>query len=110
MIIPWKSDDGEGYLSAWSIALAEKLVTINGAITELGYKMYLTLLGLTGKNSLYNAPPRKSYIWFLEIENLKKLGYVEYDEIKYKYNLTSKGNDIAKVLARSLSNDGVPKI
>jgi hypothetical protein len=110
MLLPWREDDGEGYLSAWSIALESKFVTMNGAITEVGYKMYLTLLGLTGKSTLHNAPPRKSYVWFLEIDQLKKLGYVEYDEIKYEYKLTSKGNDIAKVLAKSLTNNGVPRI
>ena len=110
MLLPWREDDGEGYLSAWSIALESKFVTMNGAITEVGYKMYLTLLGLTGKNSLHNAPPRKTYIWFEKIDTLKEWELVKYNEIKYEYTLTSKGDQLSKVLANSLTNNGTPTI
>ena len=50
------------YLSAYSQAIKWDMVTHNGSITEYGYKMYLSLLGVVGKSSLHNAPPRKTYM------------------------------------------------
>ena len=116
MIIPWKkekkkiSDEPSWYLASYTKALGYKFVTVNGGITELGYKIYLSLLGVLGKTTMYNAPPRKSYIWFTSIDSLKESDLVRYDEIKYQYILTTSGSDMIKVLAKSLTNQGVPKI
>jgi len=116
MITPWKNkkrnnqNEPSWYLMSFTKALGYKFVTVNGGITELGYKIYLSLLGVLGKTSIYNAPPRKSYIWFTSIDKLKESDLVMYDEIKYQYTLTSEGNDMIKVLAKSLTNQGVPKI
>ena len=115
MIFPWgnkkiKSDQPSWYLASFTKALEYKFVTVNGGLTELGYKIYLSLLSMLGKTSVYNSPPRKSYIWFTSIDSLKESNLVMYDEIKYQYVLTETGNEMIKVLAKSLSNDGVPKI
>tara|TARA_B110000467_G_scaffold124025_1_gene116025 strand:- start:1786 stop:2145 length:360 start_codon:yes stop_codon:yes gene_type:complete len=108
--IPISGIDESLYLSAYTQAVGWKMVTHNGHITEYGYKMYLTLLGIVGKKSLHNAPPRHTYIWFEKIDTLKEFGLVIYNEVKYEYTLTSKGNQLSKVLANSLTNNGTPTI
>jgi len=105
-----KRKTSNSILQSFTIALDYEYVTKVGGITEKGYKIYLSLLGVIGKSSIYNAPPRKSYIWFESIEVLKKLDFVRYDDIKYNYNLTTKGEDMMRVLAKSLVNKGVPRI
>lgn len=108
--IPIAGIDESLYLSAYTQAVGWDMVTHNGHITEYGYKMYLTLLGVVGKNSLHNAPPRKTYIWFEDMDTLKEWDLVIYNEVKYEYTLTSKGNQLSKVLANSLTNNGTPTI
>ena len=49
MIIPWKnkkikSDQPSWYLASFTKALEYKFVTVNGGLTELGYKIYLSLI------------------------------------------------------------------
>ena len=108
--MPGAGINESSYLSAYTQAVGWDMVTNNGSITEYGYKMYLTLLGVVGKNSLYNAPPRKTYVWFETIDTLKKWELVIYNEVKHEYNLTSKGTQLSKVLANSLTNNGTPTI
>jgi hypothetical protein len=72
--------------------------------------MYLSLLAMTGKNSVYNAPTRKTYVWVFTIDELKKYEVIKYNEVKYEYNLTDKGERLIYILSRALNNQGIPKI
>ena len=108
--IPGKRHDTQEYFSVFTDALNRKFVTITGSITEKGYKIYLSLLGVVGKSSMYGAPPRKSYVWFFKTDELIEHELVKYDEINCQYILTNKGNVLIYVLVRSINNDGVPKI
>ena len=108
--IPGSSTSKKEYNESFRIALQLNYLTLLGSITEKGYKLYLSLLAIIGKNSVVNAPPRKSYIWFLTIDELKEMSLVEYSEIKHDYALTSNGNNLIKVLAKGLTNNGVPRI
>jgi hypothetical protein len=117
MDIPWKilrkleNDETNGImLDTFNTLLVNKHVTKLGVITEKGYKLYLSLLAILGKNSVINEPPRKQYIWFTSVNNLIQLDLVKYDIVNYEYNLTSKGHVMLEVLARSLMHKGVPKI
>lgn len=108
--IPGKTTDTKEYFSIWSQAVSLEYVTNTGTLNEIGYGIYLSLLGVLGKNSIYNSPSRKQYIWFTSVNNLIQLDLVKYDIVNYKYNLTSKGHVMLEVLARSLMHKGVPKI
>ena len=111
-MIKWKVNisDSKEYFEIFSLSVKHGFVNNNGQIQESGYKMYLSLLGVIGKNSVYGSPPRKSYIWFEKIETLKDLELVVYNNIKYEYILSNKGNIMIEVLARSLTNNGTPRI
>lgn len=108
--IPGNYTSKKEYNESFRIALQLNYVTLLGSITEKGYKLYLSLLAIIGKTSVVNAPPRKSYIWFLTIDELKEMSLVEYNEIKHDYKLTSNGNNMIKVLAKGLTNQGTPKL
>jgi len=108
--VPGKATDTKEYFSVWSQAVSLEYVTNTGTLNEIGYGIYLSLLGVLGKTSIYNSPPRKQYIWFTSVNNLIQLDLVKYDIVNYKYNLTSKGHVMLEVLARSLMHKGVPKI
>ena len=108
--VPGKKHDTQEYFSVFTDALNRKYITITGIITERGYKMYLSLIGVVGKNSMYGAPPRKSYVWFFKTDELMEAELVKYDEINCQYVLTNKGNVLIYVLVRSINKDGVPKI
>jgi hypothetical protein len=108
--IPGQTTDTKEYFEIWSQAVNQEYITTGGILNEIGYGLYLSLLGVTGKNSIYNSPTRKQYIWFTSVNNLIKLNLVKYDIINYKYNLTSKGHVMLEVLARCLMGKGVPKI
>ena len=117
MDIPWKTirklenDETNGImLDTFNTLLVNKHVTKLGVITEKGYKLYLSLLAILGKNSVINAPPRKTYIWFLTIDELKEMELVTYNEIRHMYNLTNRGNNMIKILAKSLTNKGIPEL
>jgi hypothetical protein len=97
-------------LTAAFDAVKAKFITRTGSMTELGYKMYLSLLAITGKNSVYNAPIRKTYVWIFTIDELKKYEVIKYNEVKYEYNLTDKGERLIYILSRALNNKGIPKI
>jgi len=105
-----KKNNDDSTLQIFTLALKYKFVTVNGGLTELGYKVYLSLLGVIGKHSINKAPPRKSYIWFESIEKLKELDFVIYDSVKYEYLLSNTGKNMIKILALCLTNNGVPKI
>ena len=111
-MVMWKIKvkDNQEYFKLFTHAINHEYVTKTGSITEKGYKVYLSLLGVIGKNSMYGAPPRKSYVWFFNTDELIEHDLIIYDEVKYNYKMTNKGNVLIYVLARSLSNDGVPKI
>ena len=108
--LPGKGSDSKEYFTVFTLATQQGLVTKVGQLKEDGYRIYLSLLGVIGKHSAYGAEPRKSYIWFEKVDTLKALELVDYDEIRYMYNLSNKGNVMLEVLARSLSNNGVPRI
>jgi hypothetical protein len=108
--IPGQTSDTKEYFEIWSQAVYKEYITNNGKLNEIGYGMYLTLLGVTGKKSVFNSPIRKQYVWFVTIDDLLQLMYVVYDEVNYNYNLTSKGLVMLEVLARTLMNKGIPKI
>ena len=117
MDIPWKilrkleNDETNGImLDTFNTLLVNKHVTKIGVITEKGYKLYLSLLAILGKNSVINEPPRKTYIWFLTIDELKEMELVTYNEIRHMYNLTNRGNNMIKILAKSLTNKGIPEL
>ena len=97
-------------LETFQFALQSLYITTVGSITELGYKLYLSLLAITGKNSFINEPPRKTYIWFLSIDELKDLEFVVYNSVKYEYILTDRGINMLRLLAKGLMNQGVPKL
>ena len=97
-------------LQTFNFALQCLYITTVGSITELGYKLYLSLLAVTGKNSFINEPPRKTYIWFLSIDELKTLEFVIYNNVKHEYVLTERGINMLKLLAKGLTNQGVPKL
>lgn len=116
-MIPWKKirkvmpQSGNMIeLQTFNFALQCLYITTVGSITELGYKLYLSLLAITGKNSFINEPPRKTYIWFLSIDELKTLEFVIYNNIKHEYVLTERGINMLKLLAKGLTNQGVPKL
>ena len=108
--IPGKKHDTQEYFSVYTDAINRKFVTMTGSITEKGYKIYLSLLGVVGKSSMYGAIPRKSYVWFFKTDELIEHELVKYDEINHQYILTNKGNVLIYVLVRSINKDGVPKI
>ena len=108
--VPGKSTDTKEYFSVWSQAVSLEYVTNTGTLNEIGYGIYLSLLGVLGKTSIYNSPPRKQYVWFTAVDSLIQLDLVKYDIVNYEYNLTSKGHVMLEVLARSLMHKGVPKI
>ena len=117
MGIPWKilrkleNDETNGImLDTFNTLLVNKHVTKLGVITEKGYKLYLSLLAILGKNSVINEPPRKTYIWFLTIDELKEMELVTYNEIRHIYTLTDRGNNMIKILAKSLTNKGIPEL
>ena len=111
-MVMWKIKvkDNQEYFKWFTHAINHEYVTKTGSITEKGYKVYLSLLGVVGKNSMYGAPPRKSYVWFFKTDELIEHELVKYDEINCQYILTNKGNVLIYVLVRSINNDGVPKI
>jgi hypothetical protein len=109
-MIGWKKRDASTYFSSFTYASELEFVTKNGHITEKGYRIYLSLLGVLGKHSVFGASPRKNYIWFEDVVVLKQLKFVKYDGVKYEYLLTDQGTSMSEVLARSLNNDGVPNI
>ena len=108
----WKLNikDGKEYFRLFTHATDKEYVTMNGSITQKGYKLYLSFLGILGKNSMHGSKPRKSYVWFFNTDELLEQSYIIYDEVSYNYILTNKGMVLTKVLARSLENNGVPKI
>ena len=109
-MVGWKKRDSSSYFSSFTYASELRYVTKNGHITEEGYRMYLSLIGVLGKQSMFGAEPRKNYIWFEDVVVLKQLKFVKYDGVNYEYLLTDQGNSMLEVLARSLKNDGVPNI
>jgi len=108
--IPGQTTDTKEYFEIWSQAVNQEYVTKTGILNEIGYGMYISLLGIKGKTSVFNAPERKQYVWFTSVNNLIKLSFVKYNVVSYKYDLTSKGLVMLEVLARSLMNNGVPRI
>tara|TARA_B110000467_G_scaffold111994_1_gene102437 strand:+ start:336 stop:686 length:351 start_codon:yes stop_codon:yes gene_type:complete len=116
-MVPWKTirkimpqPSNMIELQTFQFALQCLYITTVGSITELGYKLYLSLLSITGKNSFINEPPRKTYIWFLSIDELKQLEFVSYNDIKHEYFLTDRGVNMLTLLAKGLTNQGVPKL
>ena len=117
MTIPWKTirkialkDTNVIEFKTFKVALKYNYVTNLGSITELGYKLYLSLLAIIGKNSVINEPPRKTYIWFLTIDELKEMELVTYNEVRHMYTLTDRGNNMIKLLAKGLTNQGIPEL
>jgi|MDTG01.1.fsa_nt_gb hypothetical protein len=98
------------YFKEFRFALSEDYVNNLGYITEKGYKLYLSLLGILGKTSVMNAPPRKTYYWFLTIDELKQIEMIKYNEVQHLYELTSRGKGLLSVLAKGLKDQGIPKI
>ena len=105
-----QTTDTKEYFSIWSQAVSLEYVTNTGILNEIGYGIYMSLLGILGKTSVFNAPERKQTIWFTSVDSLIQLDLVKYDIVNYEYNLTSKGHVMLEVLARSLMHKGVPKI
>jgi predicted transcriptional regulator len=44
------------------------------------------------------------------IDELKEFEVVTYNEVKYEYNLTDKGERLIYILSKALTNKGIPKI
>lgn len=108
--VPGKARDTKEYFAIWTQAVELEYVSYTGQLHEIGYGMYISLLGILGKTSIYNSEPRKQYVWFTSINNLIKLDLVKYDTINYQYNLTSKGQVMLEVLARCMLRKGIPRI
>lgn len=108
--VPGKARDTKEYFAIWTQAVELEYVSYTGQLHEIGYGMYISLLGILGKTSIYNSEPRKQHVWFTSINNLIKLNLVKYDTINYKYNLTSKGQVMLEVLARCMLHKGIPRI
>jgi len=108
--VPGKARDTKEYFAIWTQAVELEYVSYTGQLHEIGYGMYISLLGILGKTSIYNSEPRKQYVWFTSINNLIKLDLVKYDIINYQYNLTSKGQVMLEVLARCMLHKGIPRI
>ena len=51
--------DTKEYFEIWSQAVNYGYVTANGKLLKLGYIFYLSLLHVTGKDSVYGAPEKK---------------------------------------------------
>ena len=47
--VPGKSTDTKEYFSVWSQAVSLEYVTNTGTLNEIGYGIYLSLLGVLGK-------------------------------------------------------------
>jgi len=108
--IPGQTTDTKEYFTVWRQALDNKDVSNVGALTECGYGLYLSLLGVTGKTSIYNTPERKQYIWFMSASDLIKQRLIIFDQVNYEYVLTSLGQVYLEVLARCLVGKGTPRI
>lgn len=108
----WKinSSDSKEYFVIFTHAVQKGYVTKTGGLNEEGYGLYLSLLGIIGKTSIHNAPVRKTYVWFYDVMKLQKLELVTYDEVKYNFNLTNKGEVMLEILARCLRKRGIPRI
>lgn len=109
----WKlktEPDSKEYFTVFSTAINQSFITKTGGLTESGYGLYLSLLGVIGKNSAYNSKPRKTNLIIYDIKKLKMLELVFYDPINYNYGLTDKGNVMLQILARCLEKRGIPKI
>ena len=105
----FNSPDSKEYFSIWSQAVSLEYVTVNDKLLKLGYIFYLSLLHVTGKDSVYGAPKKKSDM-YIPFDALRKLSLFRYDEIEREYFLTSKGAVMLEVLARTFSSNGVPHI
>jgi len=105
----FNSPDSKEYFSIWSQAVSLEYVTVNGKLLKLGYIFYLSLLHVTGKDSVYGAPKKKSDM-YIPFDALRKLSLFRYDEIEREYFLTSKGAVMLEVLARTFSFNSVPRI
>ena len=108
--IPGQTTDTREYFEIWSLAVNNEYITNFGKLNEIGYGMYISLLGIKGKTSVFNAPERKQYVWFTSVNNLIKLSFVKYNVVSYKYDLTSKGLVMLEVLARCMLRKGIPRI
>jgi hypothetical protein len=108
----WKlnTPDSKEYFVIFTYAVQKGYVTKTGGLNEEGYGLYLSLLGVLGKTSMYGAPPRKTYVWFYDIVKLQKLELVTYDTIRYNFDLTNKGKVMIEILARCLNKRGIPRI
>jgi hypothetical protein len=101
--------DTQEYFSIWSQAVSLEYVTANGKLLKLGYILYLSLLHVTGKDSVYGAPKKKSDM-YIPFNALRALSLFDYDDIEREYFLTSKGAVMLEVLARTFSFNSVPHI
>jgi hypothetical protein len=101
--------DTKEYVSIWSQAVSYEYVTANGKLLKLGYIFYLSLLHITGKDSVYGAPKKKSDM-YIPFDALRALSLFRYDDIEREYFLTSKGAVMLEVLARTFSFNSVPHI
>ena len=101
--------DTKEYFEIWSQAVNCGYVTVDGKLLKLGYIFYLSLLHVTGKDSVYGAPKKKSDM-YIPFDALRQLSLFSYDDIEREYFLTSKGTVMLEVLARTFSSNGVPHI
>jgi len=101
--------DTKEYFEIWSQAVNYGYVTANGKLLKLGYIFYLSLLHVTGKDSVYGAPKKKSDM-YIPFDALRQLSLFRYDDIEREYFLTSKGAVMLEILARTFSSNAVPHI
>jgi len=80
-----------------------------GKLTEKGYDLYLSLLHVIGKNTVYGAPKKKSKLT-VPYGHLHQLELVSYDRIEREYFLSSRGDELLHVLATALSNNSTCRI
>ena len=101
--------DTQEYFEIYSQAVNNEYITVGGKLNKLGYIFYLSLLHVTGKDSVHGAPKKKSDM-YIPYDALKALALFRYDDIEREYFLTSKGAVMLEVLARTFSFNSVPRI
>jgi len=104
-----RKHDTQEYFLIYTDAINRKFLTIEGILTELGYRLYLSLLHVAGKDTVHGAPKKKSGM-FIPSGELVESEIVTHDKLEREYCLTSKGAIILEILARTFSNSAIPHI
>jgi hypothetical protein len=107
-----KSNDTKNriYLQNFTVALSDGYITKHGNITYEGYKLYVSILTVLGKTSMYNGPVRKIKILFIPINDLIGMELIKYHNVKMIHELTDKGKNLLDVIIMCMKRNGVPRL